>query len=692
MVGAQPAAAHANDAMVIRLVAVVWWLLAGAFAGPVSAIESITISVEDIIAPDWQAEGIRWKVDLNDESATQLVISRLQLPGDYGHIDQLKLDCPGLVIEEKLIACPKGLASGQAPWLKDAVFELHFRYDTSSENLVLGIKGLPAFGGRFDIQGDYRKEWQLSLSADNVDAASLGQWLPAVHGLLPGWQFSGPLKTRLTYEGTKVRASLSANAVNFSDEAGRYAGEQLQTTFHLSAQLSGNRWVGEARAEVQSGQAYVEPVFVDFSSHPLSLQSDVVYEAGGKVELKRARLDQSSVLQASGQATLVNSQLQQADLAATDIRLDKAYAIYAQPFLLDTVLADLEVIGDMNVSLAYQEAAPQALTVSLKNVVLEDKQGRFSWDGVEGDVHWLAVGEAKPSSLRWQGGSLYKILFEASAIKADLGGQDIALLAPLRLPLLEGALLVNEFAAQGLGQSDMALQFDAELEPLSLEALTTALAWPAFGGELSGKLPKLDYRQGVLTLGGALQAEVFGGELRVEQLRMQDPFGRLPQLFANVKMRNLDLKAMTQAFSFGRIEGRLEGDIERLHLLNWSPVSFDARLQTPADDDSRRRISQRAIENISAIGGGGATAVLSRGFMQFFDDFAYERIGLSCRLRAGVCRMGGLGPGKNGQGYVLVKGRLLPRIDVVGYAQRVDWPTLVEQLQSVTKGDGPVLR
>ena len=84
--------------------------------------------------------------------------------------------------------------------------------------------------------------------------------------------------------------------------------------------------------------------------------------------------------------------------------------------------------------------------------------------------------------------------------------------------------------------------------------------------------------------------------------------------------------------------------------------------------------------------------MLSRGFLRFFDDFAYARIGLTCRLAGGVCLMGGLEPSRDGQGYVLVKGRLLPRIDVNGYAREVDWDTLVEQLKSVTQGEGPVLR
>jgi hypothetical protein len=52
--------------------------------------------------------------------------------------------------------------------------------------------------------------------------------------------------------------------------------------------------------------------------------------------------------------------------------------------------------------------------------------------------------------------------------------------------------------------------------------------------------------------------------------------------------------------------------------------------------------------------------------------------------------MDGIAPAPNG-GYYLVKGKGLPRIDVIGGARRVDWPRLVQQLIAVTESEGPVV-
>jgi hypothetical protein len=117
-----------------------------------------------------------------------------------------------------------------------------------------------------------------------------------------------------------------------------------------------------------------------------------------------------------------------------------------------------------------------------------------------------------------------------------------------------------------------------------------------------------------------------------------------------------------------------------MELFNWSPVAFDARLYSTPGDRSRKLISQKAVTSISSVGGGGGgvTAALQSGVLRFFDEFRYDRIGISCILRNEVCLMSGIEPA--GMGYYMVKGRGIPRIDIIGNAGRVDWRQLVSQI------------
>jgi hypothetical protein len=122
-------------------------------------------------------------------------------------------------------------------------------------------------------------------------------------------------------------------------------------------------------------------------------------------------------------------------------------------------------------------------------------------------------------------------------------------------------------------------------------------------------------------------------------------------------------------------------DVKGLELVRWKPVRFDARLESSPGDYSRT-ISQRAVENISALGGAGAAA-LQRSFLRFFERFRYRRLGLSCRLAGGVCEMGGVAEAPGG--YVIVEGGGIPAITVIGYNRAVGWSELLERLQRITQ-------
>jgi hypothetical protein len=220
-----------------------------------------------------------------------------------------------------------------------------------------------------------------------------------------------------------------------------------------------------------------------------------------------------------------------------------------------------------------------------------------------------------------------------------------------------------------------------------MQAFSNALGWPTMGGSLSGMVPRVRYEKGELTLGGTLLVQAFDGAVTVRNLRIRQPLGLVPRLWADARLEGLDLDTLTRTFSFGRIEGRLQGEVKDLYMEAWQLVAFDAHFETPPGDDSRHRISQRAVDNISNLGGSGVGGAVSRSFMRVFEDFPYKRLGIRCRLANGVCHMGGVAPAK--QGYYLVEGQLLPRLDVIGYSDQVAWNSLLERLVAITKGETP---
>ena len=217
-----------------------------------------------------------------------------------------------------------------------------------------------------------------------------------------------------------------------------------------------------------------------------------------------------------------------------------------------------------------------------------------------------------------------------------------------------------------------------------MSELSHALGWPRLEGKASASIPLVTYTGGKLTTDGALGFNLFNGSLAVTNLTMQEPLGKAPRLTADLQFRNLDLGDLTRTFSFGAIEGKLDGNVQNLELVKWQPTSFDASfISSPGRYP--KKISQRAVENISALGGAGAAAAIQRSFLRFFKEFNYEKIGLNCRLRNDVCQMSGVQ--STPEGYIIVKGSGVPAITVMGYNHSVSWGELLSRIQRVTAGN-----
>jgi len=78
-------------------------------------------------------------------------------------------------------------------------------------------------------------------------------------------------------------------------------------------------------------------------------------------------------------------------------------------------------------------------------------------------------------------------------------------------------------------------------------------------------------------------------------------------------MRNLDLDLLTSAFSFGNMQGRIDVSVAGLELSNWRPVRFDAKVAS-SPGNYPKKISQKAVQSISSLGGAGQPPRYSAAF------------------------------------------------------------------------------
>ena len=617
----------------------------------VGAIEQARLVIERLQAENWQAQGIRLQFAVGRE-AGELQVARVTLPEPIGELRALHIKCATLRFNDATLDCPRAHFQLKTERLDAEAFTGSFRYEVSTQKLQFQVNDLPLGGTR------------VKMSARLEDEA----W----------W------------------ADLATPALSLSREDGSLATDKLALKLSLHARPQPDGWKFDLDLDAPQGQAYIEPVFLDLAQAPLHAMVSGQWRGPARqLSLESFRIEQPGVLKAQGAAMLdfaAAQRLQSLQLQIDEATLPGVYASYLQPFLIGNALDSLETQGRVSGSVGFSAGQAQHVRLKLDGVHMDDKKKRFALYGLNGQVDWLADPTVtRQTELQWEGGNAYRLDLGATALRVQTTGRDARLVEPVHVPVLDGGLDIRRLELSAVGTPAMRVAFDGKLAPMGMERLSRALGWPVFGGSLSGAIPTLEYHEGNLTVGGTLAANVFDGRVEVDNLRLQEPFGALPRLWADMKIRNIDLESATSAFSFGRIEGRLDGDVKNLRLLKWKPVAFDGRLYTPPDDDTRHRISQRAIENISDLGGGGAAGVVSRGFLRFFKDFGYDRLALGCRLQDGVCQMSGLEPHQSG-GYYIVKGSLLPRIDVIGFANRVSWDGFVEQLKSATKSEGPVVK
>ncbi|HET6564428.1 MAG TPA: hypothetical protein VFG52_03355, partial [Xanthomonadales bacterium] len=362
---------------------------------------------------------------------------------------------------------------------------------------------------------------------------------------------------------------------------------------------------------------------------------------------------------------------------------------YLEPILAPMTLDKLTVTGGFSWTGSGSGGEFPSGTLRFADLsVVDHEQDRFAFTGMNANIE--AGQSSGRSEFSWRGMLLGRINLGAGQIDLATSPGSFALASPLKLAVLGGDFLVDEFSLQlpsaNAADADPVVKFNAGLKDMDMEQLTAALGWPTFAGKISGRIPGASYNQGVLTVEGVLSFEAFDGQIQLSDLRVERLFGVLPSFAANLDVQNLDLQMLTSAFSFGSIAGRLDGYVHDLRMLDWSPVSFDAWMGTPSGQADSRSISRQAVNNLTSIGGGGATAALTGPIMRMFSNFSYRRLGMGCKLENYVCAIRGLADEENS--VVIMEGSGIPKLSIRVFNRRMDWPQLVANLAAATAGEG----
>ena len=634
------------------------------------------LSIADIASPVFSAQGI--VLALPDQGSADLQIARFKV--QQHEFQKVRLRCAEFTLSSVQVVCHQGKLDA----LPGATLE--WRYDFVTQHLQLSL--MASGGESWQVAGNLGgRTWQVAVQLHNAQAKRLAALWPAAMPLPDGGALNGTLGVAGNAAGLQaVKADLRLSDLAFSDASGLHAAEKIAGNVSFAAQRKGAFWDWQGDVAWQSGEMFWQPWY---------LRGGHTLRASGRFDGKRVSVAQAVAdLPEVGRVTfsadwdVAQSKLLAGAMRGDGLALEKLFDNYVKPMLDKGALADATVQGKADVAAKFGNGAVQSVQLGLHEVDIAEASQRFALRGVNSEIAWQADA-ASTANVAFAGGILLGAPLGAGQWTVKLNGLDFAV-PQAELAILDGRLTLRDLHI--FRQADSwRWQFSGALSPISMAQFSVAAGWPKMLGKLAGRIPRVSYDGHSVSVEGALLFDVFDGSVVATQLKLSDAFGRVPRLSGNLVMRNLDLDLLTRTFSFGSMQGRIDADVNDLQLQDWQPLRFDARVYSSAGKYPKK-ISQKAVQNISALGGAGAAAAIQRSFLGFFENFGYDRIGWRCVLRNGVCTMGGIDEANHGT-YTLIEGGGIPAISVMGYNRTVSWGELTTRLKRVTQGNAaPIIK
>lgn len=605
--------------------------------------QQVSIALDSIEHSTFNARKVRVAFDALHPGAADVEVAELRI-GDNRFLD-LKLHCNRFRIDGKEISCGEGtLRSSERPLLS---FSLDYRFDGSKLRLTLR---------------------DAEVSGGSSMSESLRRWHPV-----------GRFDLRLTADREQANFDVALRGLGFNTDDFSIAGEGIAGTVSVAAQRAGKNWQWQATADWSGGEAFWSPWYRKAGVR-LSASGAMTPE---QIQVDRARvtLDRLGSLTAGITWNRKDAAVSRWGFVTDPLDLAVAVKEWVQPMLEARALPGISASGTTRYAAEWANGALQSFYAGIENASFRESSGRLALTQVNASIPWSRYDESL-AELSVGGGTLDDFPLGGFRLPVRLHGFDVAI-SRAEIPFLDGRINIDDFHAVRPGTRWIG-NFAGGIAAVSMPRLTAAMKLPPMAGSMSMRIPAAEYSDHVLNLGGDMSIDLFDGRIVVRHLKLVDPLSKTSRFVADLEARNLNLGLITSTFSFGSILGRIDADIKGLELQGWKPLAFRARIDS-SPGNYRRAISRGALIDISALGGAaGAAAVRAIPAAGLFNTFSYDRIGLGCALKDGICNMEGLHPEQNG--FVLLEGSGIPAVKVMGYNRNIDWNLLMSRLKAVIAG------
>jgi len=554
-----------------------------------------------------------------------------------------------------------------------AVFDTA-RQSASADSLALDVPDL----GTVHINGRVgfvpERQVDLKLEAQNLEIGKIVKVFPAfVPETLAAWQPSGladlSLAVRNASRGRDRYQVLGTGGLSkaaFQDSSGTIVSEGLEPRLRLEAEITTSRSPGAAVSsgaipfslglDLAKGESLWKDAYFNWQNDPVRLElKGELDPVSGEVRGADASLSFAPLgeLHARGSVSFSPKPRLDFHLAAPAVDLAAFYAFLKK--MRPTQTSSLEVLGraEVEAEILLESSFKVRGKISIRDAAAKRQDGSLGVAGMDVDFPFSISNSVRPGDEKGDyslAGGFVRIrevktpVATLDPIRVDfVAARDLFLIFPVDLGLW-GARL-------GLGKSVLSLS-PASLGLRGISTLALAdldLSRLPFGSETFKLAGKASIPEGGLEVSprefrfkGRLLAELFGGRLTLDGLRVTEVFSPARRIMFRAEIADLDMDRLTDVVPFGDVTGIVDISLQNVALSYGQPESFSMTIKSVPRKGVPQKFSLKAVDNLSVISSGGPSASPSRSFLtKFVHSFNYKHIGIACSLKNDIFTLQG---------------------------------------------------
>jgi len=515
----------------------------------------------------------------------------------------------------------------------------------------------------------------------------------------------------------KFNATLTLADLAYTNPDGSVMGEKITLTTRTEglADLAAARMNFSAKLDAKTGEALYDRYYVNLAKNPVAASCKGSYAYGkGALTLSSLHVDVKDILPLEMKGTFKRGPAKNGQSADFTVTIPQTplkpivYHLLQEPFKTESpFLTNLETEGMVSaqVTIKQNDHAWQVRGKILwrdGNLAVKDRDIKLTGISLDLPV-WYESGWAKTPEDRIKGKcavtsvTLPLLPEHPFSIFLDAGPNALSVDSPTVIQVPGGNVRLGSVQVNDLFSKKISLHTRLDLDGINMQTLLSGTGTlPPEGklsGTLTGMLDPVRYENHTLTTQGEITAQVFGGKIRVSDMKASGIFTAAPVFSLNADCHDLMLSDMTTDTTFGKIEGVLEGHIRNVEIAYGQPQKFDLLLETVKRKNIPQTISIKAVDNIAQIGGGQSPFMgLAGAFASVFERFPYKKIGIRAGLENDMFTINGT-IHEDGTEYI-VKRSGFSGVNIVNQNpdNRINFKDMMKRIQRITHKGGAVVQ